>query len=310
MVQMDGSVHDWFEGRRGDAVLMVLIDDATSRVLARFFERETLAAAWTAVRDWAERFGWPRSFYVDRHSIDRSDAEPTVEQLLSGEEPLTQFGRSMRELNVRLIKARSTQAKGRVERLNRTLPDRLVKALRRAEISDWAAAHRFLAEEFLPGFNARFMVAAGAEGDLHRPLDASVHLDRIFSVQVERVVQNDWTVRRSNRFLQLPRTSAAHVQPGDRMLVCEPLDGQVRLFAGDVELPWSATRNEPLRPPGRPSHATGEIRSHQGQRPSAKHPWRDFRLPGSRSSPPPEWAGSVPDSLRSSSTPPANSAVS
>jgi len=203
MVQMDGSIHDWFEGRRPDAVLMVMIDDANSRIYARFFERETLAAAWTTFRDWVARYGLPRALYVDRHSIYRSDKEPTAEQLLAGEEPPTQFGRSLRELEVRLIKARSPQAKGRVERMNGTLQDRLVKALRRANISDLESANRFLEEEFLELFNQQFMVTAAQEGDLHRGLDTSCDLERILSVQEERVVQNDWTVRWRNRFLQL-----------------------------------------------------------------------------------------------------------
>lgn len=301
MIQMDGSIHDWFEGRRGEAVLMVMIDDATGFVLARFFEQETLRAAWTTFREWVQRHGLPQALYVDRHSIYRSDKEPTAEQLLAGEDPPTQFGRSMQDLGVRLIKARSPQAKGRVERMNATLQDRLVKALRRAGISDLESANRFLDEGFFTSFNDRFKVAAVAEGDLHRPVDSSCDLDQILSVQETRVVQNDWTVRWKNQFLQL--LAGEQIQPGAAVTICEQLNGQLRVFSSRDELPWSST---PSPPPKSPPQRQGEIRSHQGQRPPENHPWRRFRLHSTpRSSP--ELASSVPDSLRSSSTPPANS---
>jgi transposase len=309
LVQMDGSIHDWFEGRRGQAVLMVLIDDATGRTFARFFERETLSAAWTSFRSWVEQFGLPGAVYVDRHSIYRSDRDPTAEELLAGEDPPTQFGRSMKELNVRLIKARSPQAKGRVERMNGTLQDRLVKAMRRANVCDLERANRFLEEEFLSPFNERFMVPAEKSGDFHRPLSKTTDLARILAVQEERVVQNDWTVRWRNRFLQLSRETAALVQPGMKVTVCELLDGSLRLFHGETELPWSSTRSEPVIERKR----EGEIRSNQGQRPAADHPWRKLRpYRRSKPAPPPnpispELASSAPDSLRSSSAALANS---
>lgn len=307
LVQMDGSIHDWFEGRRGDAVLMVIIDDATGRIFARFFERETLHAAWTTFRHWVEQRGLPGAVYVDRHSIYRSDRNPTAEELLAGEDAPTQFGRSMRELNVRLIKARSPQAKGRVERMNGTLQDRLVKALRRANVCDLEHANRFLENEFLSPFNERFTVPAGQSGDFHRPLNKAIDLARILSVQENRVVQNDWTVRWRNRFLQLSRETAAYVQPGMQVMVCELLDRSLRLFHDETELPWSRTRSEPAME-RKSSGKRTEIRSNQGQCPAANHPWRGSGRP-TPASPPSELAGSVPNSLRSSSTPPANSEV-
>jgi len=307
MLQMDGSIHDWFESRRGEAVLMVIVDDATGRVFAHFFERETLPAAWTTFRLWTEQYGLPGAMYVDRHSIYRSDREPTVEELLAGKEPPTQFGRSMRELNVRLIKARSPQAKGRVERMNGTLQDRLVKALRRGNIGDLEGANRFLQEKFLPLFNQRFSVPAFQSGDFHRPLDKAIDLDHILSVQEERVVQNDWTVRWKNRFLQLPGETAASVQPGMQVTVCELLDGRLRLFHGETELPWSATRSEPARSPKLAPRTPREIRSNQGWKPAANHPWRGRGCPRqAEASQASKLAGSVPDSLRSPSTTPAN----
>jgi len=276
LLQMDGSHHDWFEGRRGEAVLMVMIDDATGRIYARFFEEETLAAAFEIFQCYGLRHGLPRALYVDRAGIYRSDREPTSTEILARKEPKTQFGRAMEELDVRLILARSPQAKGRVERMNGTLQDRLVKALRQRGVSDLAAANAYLEAEFLAPFNAKFMVAPARATDVHRPLQPGQDLARILAVCEERVVQNDWTIRWHNRFLQLSATCS--VEPRQTVLVYEQLDGQVRAFAGEQELAWGTPR--PSANPRRSrSSKTGVIRSSQGQRPAANHPWRGKRPP-------------------------------
>ena len=283
LVQLDGSHHDWFEGRRvvsipevayaGWAVLMVMIDDATGRVFARFYENESWHSASDVFRQYVVRYGLPGSLYVDQHSIYRVDREPTSEEILADETPMTQFGRAMSELDVALILARSPQAKGRVERMNSTLQDRLVKAMRRAEISDIASANRFLDEEFLPELNGRFTVSAAASEDHHRALSSELDLYRILSIQEERVVQNDWTVRWQNRILQLSCESSSMIQPRQRVMLCEQLDGALRVFVGEVELRWSPTRSEPPSVDRKPrlGHPTG---SSQGQKPRADHPWR------------------------------------
>ena len=272
LVQMDGSHHDWFEGRRGWAVLMVMIDDATGRIAARFFEEETQAAAFEMVQRYGARVGLPQALYVDRAGIYRSDREATSEEILKEKEPQTQFGRALETLGVRLILARSPQAKGRVERMNGTLQDRLVKALRRRKIKDLASANRFLEEEFLEPFNAKFQKAAARDGDLHRAVTSEMDLPRVLAVHEERVVQNDWTVRWKNAFLQLGRASG--VQPKQRVTVCEQIDGRVRLFAGDRELSYGTTRSEPRAPRSRRRERRGPTKSSQGLKPAATHPWR------------------------------------
>lgn len=288
LVQLDGSHHDWFEGRRvvairevayaGWAVLMVMIDDATGRVFARFYENESWHSASDVFGQYVARYGLPRGLYVDQHGIYRADREPTSEEILGDQVPATQFGRAMNELDVELILARSPQAKGRVERMNGTLQDRLVKALRREGITDMASANRFLDEKFLPDLNGRFTVSAAASEDHHRAVPSATDLSRILSIQDERVVQNDWTIRWQNRILQLPRESAAVVQrfpqpTRQRVTMCEQLDGVLRVFVGEVELSWSATRSEARGGSEKASvgHPTG---SSQGQKPRADHPWR------------------------------------
>jgi len=283
LLQLDGSHHDWFEGRRrvtnrreaysGWAILMVMIDDATGRVYARFYENESWESAADVFVRYVEQQGLPRSLYVDQHGIYRADREPTKAEVLTGKEPETQFGRAMRELNVELILAHSPQAKGRVERMNGTLQDRLVKAMRRAGICDLNAANQFLEETFLPEFNLRFSKKASQGGNLHRRLGADIDLGRILSIQETRVLQNDWTVRWRNRIMQLSRESAEWLQPGQRVTLCEQLDGKVRIFLGDRELSWTASRSE-VRP-AKPKPARGvPTGSSQGQKPRANHPWR------------------------------------
>ena len=281
-MQMDGSHHDWFEGRRGWAVLMVMIDDATGIVTARFYENESWASSSDLFQRYALRHGVPRGLYVDQHSIYRPDSEPTGAELLDNCPPETQFGRAMRELDVELILARSPQAKGRVERMNGTLQDRLVKALRRAKISGLEAANQFLDDTFLAEFNARFAVAAVGAEDWHRPLSAATDLARIVSIQESRVVGKDWTLRWRNRILQLPREAAEFICSGQRVTVCEPLDGVLRVFASEREVSWS-----PILAPPPPKRAkrTGPTGSSQGQKPAANHPWRRRRAPAARPEP-------------------------
>jgi hypothetical protein len=280
LVQMDGSHHDWFEGRRGWAVLMVMIDDATGRVFARFFENESWQSATTVFRDYVRKDGLPRALYVDQHGIYRADREATTHEVLAGKEPQTQFGRAMEELGVELILARSPQAKGRVERMNGTLQDRLVKALRRLKICDLDAANEYLEKTFLPKFNARFEVPAAKAANVHQALPDDCDLSRVLSIQEERVVQNDWTVRWKNGFLQLEESQDTPVRRKQRVIVCETLEGTLRLFLGKQELRWSPVRTRPQDRRKKPSRRPGEtIRSHQGQRPSVGHPWRKG-LPG------------------------------
>lgn len=271
LVQMDGSHHDWFEGRRGWAVLMVMIDDATGRVTAGFYENESWASSADLFQRYVRCHGLPRGLYVDQHSIYRPAHEPTNSELLDNNPAETQFGRALRQLEVELILARSPQAKGRVERMNGTLQDRLVKALRRAKIDHLEAANDFLQGVFLPEFNPRFEVPAAESEDAHRPLLDSTDLNCIVSIQESRVVGKDWTIRWRNRVLQLPVETAEFIQSGHRVTVCEPLEGSLRVFAGEREVRWSPILNTPLPKPPRRAGPTG---SNQGQKPAANHPWR------------------------------------
>ena len=218
LVQMDGSPHDWFEGRGPACVLMVLIDDATNQTAARFYAAETTAAAFDAFGRWAGRRGLPRALYVDRHAIYRDDADPGRP---------TQFGRAMADLGVELICAHSPQAKGRVERRHAVFQDRLVKELRLRGIRDTGAANAFLDAAFLDDLNRRYAVEARRGQDLHRPAGPGVVLADVLCVHEHRVVGNDWCVRWQNRWLQVDAAHAGLGLPGRRVLVRHRADGRI-----------------------------------------------------------------------------------
>ncbi len=279
LVQMDGSHHDWFEGRGPWCVLMVMIDDATGagiggcpatgRTFARFFEGETTAAAMEVFGAYVRKHGLPHSLYVDRDSIYRSDRQATVEEELRGQGPTTQFGRAMNELAVELILANSPQAKGRVERMNGTLQDRLVKEMRLAKIATIASANAFLNQTFLPALNRKFMVKARTSGDMHRKLPAGTKLNDVLSFQEKRRVSNDWCVSWRNRIFQLDRRHERMALAGRELIVREKLDGTIQLLHQGHTLHWQELAQRPPRATLKPA-----IRNNQPWTPRAEHPWR------------------------------------
>ena len=270
LVQMDGSHHDWFEGRRERAVLMVMIDDATNRTYAQFSEQETTRAAYDTFEGYVRRHKLPLGLYVDRDSIYRTDREPTVAEQLAGQEPLTQFGRAMKGLGVAIDLASSPQAKGRVERRNGLLQDRLVKELRLAGISDLERANRFLEGTFLPELNRRFWVKPAQEADAHRA--APRNLAELLNWEEERVVQRDWTVAWEGRWFQIESGHEALCLAGRSVIVRQLRDGTVHLVRAGQKLKCRELAQRPVRscrpkPPGR-----GTLQA----KPKEGHPWRQF----------------------------------
>jgi transposase len=270
MVQLDGSHHDWFEGRRERAVLMVMIDDATNRLYARFFEEETTRASYDVFAGWVARHGLPRSVYADRDSIYRCQRTASVAEQLAGQEPQTQFGRAMMQLGVELILANSPQAKGRVERMNGTLQDRLVKALRLQGISDLESANAYLEAEFLSQINRRFNVPAASAADVHRR--GAVNLEEILSWEEERVVLRDWTLSWGNQWRQIDRRHEALSLAGKKVLVRRLRDGAEQILYRGRKLQW---RKLPERLKPKPPAPAPDVPK-KSCTPAASHPWRQM----------------------------------
>lgn len=271
MVQLDGSHHDWFEGRRAPCVLMVMVDDATNRLRARFSEEETTRASYDVLAGWARVHRLPRSLYVDRDSIYRCEGVGSLAEQLAGKAPQTQFGRAMEQLGVELRLANSPQAKGRVERMNGVLQDRLVKALRLAGISDLESANRFLDEEYLPAFERQFARVAASPVDVHRAVPR--HLDEVLSWEEERVVQGDWTVACGGVWYQLDRQHEALSLVRHKVIVRTLRDGQVQLVYRGKKLKWRQLPARPLRVKDKPV----KVRRLAAP-PAANHLWRRFGM--------------------------------
>jgi hypothetical protein len=197
-VQADGSHHDWLEGRGEKMVLVVMIDDATSKATARFYPSETTEAYMDLLGRYLRKHGRMKAMYVDRDSIFRAEKSDGYDQ----RPVLTQFSRALGELEIELILANTPQAKGRVERFNQTAQDRLVKELRLAGASTMEQANAVLDKSFLPLFNRRFTVKPASRNNAHRPLHPSMNLPAILSIQEKRRVSNDYTIRRTTRSIR------------------------------------------------------------------------------------------------------------
>jgi transposase len=226
MVQMDGSHHDWLEGRGPRMVLMGYVDDATGRFFGRFYGYEGLLPAMDSLERYIRLHGSPVSLYLDKHSTYKTTRQADLDELLRGEEAQTQFERAAKELGIEIIHANSPQAKGRIERTFGTLQDRLVKELRLAGICRIEEANTFL-EEFMPRHNERFSKIALKEGDLHRRLPMGIKFRDILCIKAKRTVANDYTIRwRGRRFLI---DNPSLLMRKQKVEVREHLDGQMSI---------------------------------------------------------------------------------
>jgi transposase len=271
LVQMDGSDHDWFEGRRARASMMVMIDDATNWTHAKFFESETTAAAMSVFQEYVGYYGLPRALYVDRAAIYETTRDSTVDEALRDAAPQTQFGRAMKELDVELILAHSPQAKGRVERRHGVFQDRFVKALRLRKIDSLEGANQYLECEFLDELNEKFHVVARSPTDLHRRVPRELKLEQVLCYQEERVVQNDWTVSWCNRIFQIHECHQKLTLARKKILVSELLDGEIRLTHQGRNLSW---REVPVRPLATKPETPQFGKMSTPYKPAATHPWR------------------------------------
>jgi hypothetical protein len=272
MVQLDGSHHDWFEGRGPKCVLMVMVDDATNQMRARFFAAETTRASYDVLEGWGRQHGLPASLYVDRDSIYRCEGVASIAEQLAGKQPQTQFGRAMDALGVELILANSPQAKGRVERMNGVLQDRLVKELRLAGISDLESANRFLDGKYLKAFNRQFARAAASPVDVHGVVPRN--LNEVLSWEEERVVQGDWTVACGGKRYQLDRQHEALSLVRRQVIVRTLRDGRVQLVYRGKLLQWQLLPKGGVRKPPKAKPVRAEQRKTALKPPALSHPWR------------------------------------
>ena len=228
LVQLDGSHHAWFEQRGPSCCAMVMVDDATGATMVHMAEQETTAGAYEILRQWIERFGLPAAIYVDRKSVFYLQREPTEEEKRQGSGALTEFGKAAWRLGIEIVFANSPQAKGRVERKNGVLQDRLVKELRLRGIDEIEAANAML-PAFCDDLNERFARSADSPIDAHRRAPSAQTLNDILCRETTRVVQNDWTVTLNKRSYQIEKQPGMP-QPGQRVVLRRRLDNTLAII--------------------------------------------------------------------------------
>jgi transposase len=272
LVQIDGSPHDWFEGRREKCCLLVFIDDATSKIVnMRFEEAETTAGYFSTTKEYVTKYGIPAAFYSDKHSIFRINMPDC--------EGVTQFGRAAQELGIEIICANSPQAKGRVERANGILQDRLVKEIRLRNINDIKTANDYL-PEFIERYNKKFAVEPKSTIDSHIKLRGDENLDLIFSYKEERKLSKNLELSYCNTIYQIKPKNTGYTLRHAKVTVCEDLKGSITIIYNSKVLEYSCYKKQ---------KRTAEIIEakelnrkvdsvlKEKQKPKANHPWRCYK---------------------------------
>jgi len=248
LLQFDGSYHGWFEARGAECCLLNCVDDATGRVYLRFALSENTQDVLLTMWEYVNKYGIPRSIYTDRASVYYAKGK------------LTDFGRAMKQLNIELIFAKSPQAKGRVERFNRTLQDRLIKALRREAISNIAEANKYLQEVFTNKFNKRFAVNPELP-DVHRSAEG-YKLENIFCYKTYRQVRNDYTINLNGGYIQLLKGDAPLPKPKQNVTISKWLNGQMHIYFNKQELSYKSLKDKPGK------------KGYKSRKVPKDHPWR------------------------------------
>jgi len=272
LVQMDGSTHRWLGEDLPYYVLFVMIDDATGQVFARFYESEDTAAAFDLFGRYVRGHGLPLALYVDHDSIyvvNESEAQADRRQA-AGKQAQTQFGRAMEELSVEIIAAHSPQAKGRVERVNRTLQDRLVQEMAMAGVKDIKAANAFLEQTFLKAFNREFGKVPASGANVHHKVPSHVKLEEVLCHKEFRTVGQDWCVQYEGRILQIHKTHGSLALAGKKVEVIQRADGTLKMLHQKQSLTFAELARRPVKMPlPRPRPLV-----YKTQKPDPGHAWR------------------------------------
>jgi hypothetical protein len=268
--QMDGTNHDWFEGRSEHCTLLVMIDDATGQLGAlSFVEEESFFGYCGLLRQYLAAHGKPAGLYTDKHGIFRIN----IPNAGLGDN-LTQFGRAMQSLEIPILCANTPQAKGRVERANKTLQDRLVREMRLRGINDMQQGNAYL-PEFMADFNRRFAVPARSSLDAHRPLQAHQELDQILAWQETRLLTKNLTLQFKKIVYQIQTERPAYALHKVEVTICQDHQGKVTILYKGDQLAYTIFQKQ--------EHQSEVVTAKQIEHPrkpfhpAPDHPWRrDF----------------------------------
>ncbi len=261
MLQLDGSHHDWFEGRGPKCVLMGYIDDATSRKYGFFYKYEGTIPAFGSLKRYLKRYGIPQSVYLDRHTTYKSTKKLTDEDQLNNREFLSQFERAAKELGIRVIHANSPQAKGRIERSFRIDQDRLIKEMHLANVSTIEEANKFL-KSYWSKHNKRFSVKPLKETDLHRLVPKGMDLDAILCRKTDHPLRNDFTIVHDKKLYQILDKAI-----GRKLTVEEGTNGARYITYKGRRLKYKQITARPKKEKSAP-------KLKKINRPSMEHPWK------------------------------------
>lgn len=245
-------------------MLMGYIDDATGRIFCRFHEYEGTIPAMDSFKRYIRKYGIPMSVYFDKHTTYKSPAEPSIEDEINGTEPLSEFGRALTELGVEIIHAHSPQAKGRVERMFKTLQDRLVKEMTIRGINTIEEANTFL-KSYLSSHNKRFAVKPKEHNDLHRAVPKGLNLDKILCIRTERILRNDSTIAHNGKLYQIQEAIVSK-----KVFVEERVNGKMLITHNDTSLKFKEITTRPEKQ----QKASCVSRQRKGHTPPVDHPWR------------------------------------
>jgi len=276
LVQFDGSYHNWLEGRasENEQCLLLAVDDATGDITPKLDRNEGIQAVFSFWKEYLIKQGKPKAIYLDKFSTYKINHKNAVDN----QNFKTQFQRAMQELDIEVIFAHTPQAKGRVERMNKTLQDRMVKEMRLAEIANVEEANKFIQKEFVSKFNQKFSVKPRKKQDLHRKLTKQERkkLANIFSVKNQRTVRNDFTIQYLNRYFQLDQTQPTTVFRKNSVTVEEHLDKSIHICKKDIYLNFKELVEKPVK---EIDLKLAAITPNKIQyTPPANHPWRNFQF--------------------------------
>jgi len=277
LVQIDGSPHDWFEGRSDKCCLLVFIDDATGRLMnLRFEKSENTAGYFRATKEYITKHGLPMAFYSDKHSIFRVNMPNCNNE--------TQFGRLLKELGIEIICANSPQAKGCVERANGILQDRLVKEMRLLNINNIEAANAYL-PKFIEQYNKKFAVKPKSNTDAHIKLTGNENLNLIFSFKEIRKLSKNLELSYYNTIYQIKATNNGYRLRHAKVTVCEDLEGKITITYQGKKLNYSCYKKQQKVAEITESKALNDkldsiekIRYVMPYKPGATHPWRKYKV--------------------------------
>jgi transposase len=272
LIQFDGSYHDWFEGRAQKCCLLVFIDDATGKLMELLFvDHETTFNYFKITKNYLKHHGKPIAFYSDRHAVMSVNKKGA----LSGN-GISQFGRAMKDLGIQLILANSPQAKGRVERVNKTLQDRLIKEMRLKNISSMEEANNYL-PTFIEDFNNRFSKIAKNPSDAHKPV-TETDINRALCLQETRYLSKDLMFQYANTIYLAKSTKAAYALRKTKILILEEDNGEIRAEHNGNPigiLPYSQQEYQPEPVSSKLLNQT--VGDRKNYKPPKSHPWKSAR---------------------------------